>query len=67
MMRGRKNERKKDKVIRQCKDCEHLDLSTPGRAKRIDDGSDFYFLCRKNNVFAVAESTACKSFKIKES
>lgn len=58
--------RRKDKVIHKCQDCEHLDYSVPGRAKCVDDGSDFYYLCRKTKVFAVAESKACKLFKIKE-
>ena len=57
--------RRKDKVIRRCQDCEYLDLSVPGIAKRIDDGTDFYYLCRKTKVFAVDESKACKLFKQK--
>jgi hypothetical protein len=57
--------RRKDNVINRCQDCEYLDYSVPGRAKRIDDGTDFYYLCRKTKVFAVDESKACKLFKPK--
>jgi sulfatase maturation enzyme AslB (radical SAM superfamily) len=62
---GKIRERQKDKVINKCQDCEYLDYSVPGRAKRIDDGTDFYYLCRKTKVFAVDESKACKFFKPK--
>lgn len=58
---------RKGKIINKCKDCEHLDYSVPGESKCIDDGSDFYYLCRRTKVFAVAESKACKLFTQKKS
>ena len=58
-------ERRKNKVIHKCQDCEYLDLSVPGSQKTIDDGSDFYYLCRKTKVYAVDISKACKYFKLK--
>ena len=62
---GKIRERQKAKVIHKCQDCEYLDYSVPGRQKRIDDGTDFYYYCRKTKVFAVDESKACKLFKQK--
>ena len=56
---------RKSKIINRCKDCEYLDLSVPGSQKTIDEGKDFYYLCRKTKVYAVDDSRACKFFNPK--